>query len=164
MDALNYQQNAIDTPGNHNVENEDDPTKCMICLEKMDNANSVTLECKHTFHLACVATSYRCQQHAVRQCFYCRSPFNEPPYTGAGLFIKGLHQPKSLKALLEKQVPHNEINWSTLSSESVFWIQRGLNGMQTGTYVRQTPKQIYLKLVDGRIVRSVSHNVSLIKV
>jgi len=56
------------------IEKSDD--RCLICLEKMENGNSKTLPCKHTFHCECINLSAKYLKKNASVCPYCRQTYS----------------------------------------------------------------------------------------
>jgi len=50
---------------------------CSVCMNHMNDTNSRTLDCSHTFHTRCLD---RWKQRS-NTCPICRAPFDEPKYT-----------------------------------------------------------------------------------
>ena len=49
---------------------------CSVCMESMDESNSRTLECTHTFHKECLER----WKLRMSTCPMCRAPFDKPMY------------------------------------------------------------------------------------
>jgi len=163
MEALNY-QDACSSANENPDENDENDENCMICLEKIQENTHCHLNCKHKFHIHCILNSFK--SYAVRECPYCRTVFTEPEYDGNGTFLKGFHKKNSLQTFLTNNMnDDSDIEWDNLTSENTLWIKKGINGMQKGTFVRITPSKqfVYLKLDNGKLIRSVKHNLSLFK-
>jgi hypothetical protein len=160
MDALNYADNGDST------EEEDDDSVCTVCLEKMQDDDSRALACGHRFHLRCITQSYCKQSKPARQCFYCRTAFEEMAYSKtSGKFVRGLHCQQSLADTLKSSTPHEKITWPAMTKGRIVYVHRGKNAMQTARFERVSKGNktaTLLLLQDGRKVQCVCHNLSLL--
>ena len=165
MEALNYQDASHSESQKEIDEKLNDKNVCMICLEKMDKNTHLTLKCNHIFHTNCILNSYK--SSAVRECPYCRTAYELSEYTG-GIFLNGFHKKNSLQKFLNENTVNDDsetIEWDTLTDKNLLWIKKGVNGMQKGSFVKMTPsKNVYLKLDDGRTIRTIKHNLLLLKI
>ena len=159
MEALNYTES---TPNNESDDIADDDNVCSICLEPMTEHTRTTMPCKHRFHTACVMQSFAAQKLSLRQCFYCRTGFDEMQFTKeSGQYVHGLHSSASLDKLLkESSTDHASIDWDTVKPDDRFYITNGKNKMQNAGFVKITKskKTLTLRMHDGRLVQCVCHN------
>ena len=164
MDALNYEKDSNDDGDDSDMHDE---TLCTVCLDTMTDADSKKLPCGHQFHTKCITQSFMKQQQPMRQCFYCRTAFEEMPYNKhTGAFVRGLHSNASLQTMLEGSTKSDDIDWSAVNkADAIFYVHRGKNAGHTASFERvtKTHKTATLKLLqDGRKIQCVCHNLSLL--
>ena len=66
--------------------------QCNVCLDSIDESNTVTLKCGHKYHYDCILNTYKMFSSKKRECPYCRNSSGLLELKKGYKFIPNIHK------------------------------------------------------------------------